>query len=368
MQKYQDWIWQQADWPSFNYDIKQLLSNINTLSRLIGALEMTCSVLAGEELLDAQARVLADDAIETSAIEGEVLRRSSVRASIRKRLGLLIEQDDSDIRTDSLVAMLIDVRNNAERPLTEEILFGWQAALFPTGYSGMRKIHVGRYRGKEQMQIVSGPVGKEKVHYIAPPSSQLQEEMNQFLFWVNDANETEPILKAGIAHLWLITLHPFDDGNGRISRAVTDYLLSKHFPKLMQIISFSKHVSLDSYYLVLEDAGKNGLDITGWLKWFLQTLTTAINESNWLIEQVIQKTHFWQKHKDTPANARQRKVLNRLLDAGNRFEGGMTTRKYASISKCSKVTASRDLSDLESKDILQKRLGGGRSTSYEIKL
>jgi len=218
----------------FSIDVKQLLSDINTLSRLIGALEMTCSVLAGEELLDAQARVLADDAIETSAIEGEVLRRSSVRASIRKRLGLPIEQDDSDIRTDSLVAMLMEVRNNAERPLTEEMLFAWQAALFPTGYSGLHKIHVGRYRGEEQMQIVSGPVGKEKVHYIAPPSSQLQDEMGQFLFWVNDVNETEPILKAGIAHLWLIMIHPFDDGNGRISRAVTDYLLSKHFPFLMQ--------------------------------------------------------------------------------------------------------------------------------------
>jgi Fic family protein len=369
MQNSQNGIWQQADWPNFTYDIKQLLSDINTLSRLIGALEMTCSVLAGEELLDAQARVLADDAIETSAIEGEVLRRSSVRASIRKRLGLPIEQDDSDIRTDSLVAMLMEVRNNAERPLTEEMLFAWQAALFPTGYSGLHKIHVGRYRGEEQMQIVSGPIGKEKIHYIAPPSSQLQDEMGQFLYWVNEINETEPILKAGIAHLWLIMIHPFDDGNGRISRAVTDYLLSKHFPFLMQIISFSKQVSLDKkgYYLVLEEAGKNGLDITCWLKWFLQTLTTAVNESQWIIEQVIQKTQFWHKHKDTPLNARQRKIINRLLDAGNRFEGGMTTRKYASISKCSKVTASRDLSDLETKNILQKRLGGGRSTSYEIK-
>ncbi len=370
MQKYQNWIWQQADWPHFNYDIKPLLSDINTLSRLIGALEMTCSVLAGEELLDTQAQVLVEDAIETSAIEGEVLRRSSVRASIRKQLGLPIEQDYSDIRTDSLVLMLMDVRQNAKRPLTEEMLFAWQAALFPTGYSGLHKIQVGRYRGKEEMQIVSGPVGKEKVHYIAPPNHQLQDEMKPFLFWVNEVNETEPILKAGIAHLWLIMLHPFDDGNGRISRAVTDYLLSKHFPLLMQIISFSKQVSLDrkGYYFMLEEAGKNGLDITDWLKWFLQTLTLAVNESQWIIEQVIQKTHFWHKHKDTPLNARQRKVLNRLLDTGERFEGGMTTRQYASISKCSKVTASRDLSDLESKDILQKRPGGGRSTSYAVKL
>jgi len=370
MKNSQNWLWQQADWPNFTYDIKPLLSDFHTLLRLIGALEMTCSVLADEELVDAQARVLAEDAIETSAIEGEVLRRSSVRASIRKQLGLPVEQDDSDIRTDSLVAMLIDARNHAQRPLTTKMLLAWQAALFPTGYSGLYQIQVGRYRGTEQMQIVSGPIGKEKVHYIAPPGCQLSDEMDKFLFWVNEVNETEPIIKAGIAHLWLIMIHPFDDGNGRISRAVTDYLLSKHFPLLMQIISFSKQVSLDKkcYYSVLEEAGKNGLDITNWLTWFLQTLTTAVNESQWIIEQVIQKTHFWHQHKDTPLNVRQRKVINRLLDAGKRFEGGMTTRKYASISKCSKVTASRDLSDLESKHILQKRPGGGRSTSYQIKL
>jgi Fic family protein len=369
MQKSQKWIWQNANWPDFSYDIKLLLSDISALSRLIGALEMTCRTLADEVLVDTQARVLAEDAIETSAIEGEMLRRSSVRTSIRKRLGLPIEQDDSENRTDSLVAMLMDVRNSAERSLTKEILFAWQAALFPTGYSGLDKIHVGRYRGKKQMQIVSGAIGKEKVHYIAPPHSQLQNEMNQFLSWVNELNETDPILKAGIAHLWLIIIHPFDDGNGRISRAVTDYLLFKKFPFLMQIISFSKQISLDKkgYYLVLEEAGKNGLDITDWLKWFLQTLTRAVHESHWIIEQVIQKTQFWHQHKETLINARQRKVLNRLLDVGNQFEGGMTTRKYANLSKCSKVTASRDLSDLESKGILQKRLGGGRSTSYEIK-
>ena len=361
------WIWQQDKWPDFNYDIKQL--DINTLSRLIGTFEMTCKLLADDVLLDAQARVLAEDAIETSAIEGEMLRHSSVRASIQKKLGLPIEQDDSDIRTDSLVAMLMAVRQHAEQSLTEEMLFAWHAALFPTGYSGLHKIHLGSYRGKEQMQIVSGAIGKEKIHYIAPPQTLLQKEMNKFLFWVNNVNEIDPILKAGIAHLWLIMIHPFDDGNGRISRAVTDYLLSKHFPLLLQNISLSKQVSLDKkgYYFVLETAGKNGLDITEWLKWFLHILSTAINESHWIIEQVIQKTHFWHKHKDTLLNARQRKVVNRLLDF-KKFEGGMTTRKYANMSKCSKVTASRDLSDLDKKEILQKRLGGGRSTSYEIRL
>jgi len=370
MQTYQKWIWQHPDWVNFSYDLKQLLPELTNLSRLIGGLEVTCQTLAGEVLLDTQIQVLADDAIETSAIEGEIIRRSSVRASIRKQLGLPVEHDDSDIRSDGLVAMLMDVRNNTEQALTEEMLFAWQAALFPTGYSGLDKIHVGCYRGNEQMQIVSGAIGKEKVHYIAPPRSQLQSEMNHFLSWINAGNETDPILKAGIAHLWLIMIHPFDDGNGRVSRAVTDYLLAKKFPWLMQIISFSKHVSLDKkgYYSVLEEAGKNSLDITSWLKWFLQTLITAMNDSAWIIEQVIQKTQFWNKHKDTALNTRQHKVVNRLLNDGNRFEGGMTTRKYASISKCSKVTASRDLADLEIKQVLQKRPGSGRSTSYEINI
>lgn len=323
MQRYQKWIWQQTDWPNFSYDLKQLLPNLTASSRWLGALETTCQTLAGEILLETQIQVLADDAIETSAIEGEILCRSSVRASIRKRLGLPVEHDDSDPSSDGLVAMLMEVRNNTEPALIEEMLFAWQAALFPTGYSGLHQIQVGCYRGNEPMQIVSGPIGKEKVHYLAPPRSQLEDEMSQFLSWVNAINETDPILKAGIAHLWLIMIHPFDDGNGRVSRAVTDYLLAKNFPWLMQIISFSKHISLDKtgYYLVLEEAGKNGLDITGWLKWFLQTLTTAMQNSHWIIERVIQKTIFWNKHQDTPLNARQRKVLNRLLDAGNRFEG-----------------------------------------------
>jgi Fic family protein len=368
MQTHQKWIWQHSDWSNFSYDLKQLLPELTNLSRLIGGLEATCQTLAGEVLLDTQIQVLADDAIETSAIEGEIIRRSSVRASIRKQLGLPIEHDDSDIRSDGLVAMLMDVRNNTKQELTEDMLFAWQAALFPTGYSGLDKINVGCYRGNEQMQIISGPIGKEKVHYIAPPRSQLQNEMNQFLSWINAVNETDPILKAGIAHLWLIMIHPFDDGNGRVSRAVTDYLLAKQFPWLMQIISFSKHVSLDKkgYYSVLEEAGKNNLDITNWLKWFLQTLITAMNDSAWIIEQVIKKTQFWNKHTDTPLNTRQHKVINRLLNDGDRFEGGMTTRKYASISKCSKATASRDLADLEIKKILKKRPGSGRSTSYEI--
>jgi Fic family protein len=309
MQTHQKWIWQHPNWANFSYDLKQLLPELTNLSRLIGGLEVTCQALAGEALLDTQMQMVADDAIETSAIEG-------------------------------------DVRNNTEQTLTKDMLFAWQVA------------------------FVSGAIGKEKVHYIAPPRSQLEKEVNQFLSWVNSVNETDPILKAGIAHLWLIMIHPFDDGNGRVSRAVTDYLLAKQFPWLMQIISFSKHVSLDKkgYYSVLEEAGKNSLDITSWLRWFLQTLTTAMNDSAWIIEQVIKKTQFWNKHKNTPLNTRQHKVLNRLLNAGNRFEGGMTTRKYASISKCSKVTASRDLADLEIKKILQKRPGSGRSTSYIISI
>lgn len=370
MQRSQQWIWQHGNWPHFYYDAKQLLPDIAVLSRLIGEIEMTCRTLAGDVLLDARSRILTDDALGTSAIEGEALRRSSVQASVRKRLGLPVMHDDSDSRTDNLVAMLMDARKNVGKPLLKETLFSWQTALFPTGYSGLHKIHTGRYRGKEQMQIVSGPVAKEKIHYVAPPGNMVDHEMNLFLSRVNADDKSDPILKAGTAHLWFIMIHPFDDGNGRIGRAITDYLLSGNFPLMMQIISFSKHISLDQkgYYHILEQAGKGGLDITDWLVWFLRTLTTAMHESRWIIAQVVQKASFWHEHKDTVLNDRQRKVLNRLLDAGDRFEGCMMTRKYAGMTKCSKVTAGRDLADLEIKCVLKKCPGGGRSTSYVLNL
>lgn len=368
MQNDQQWIWQQPSWPNFYYNTERFLASIAIASRLIGALEATCRTLADPVLLDARETVLADDAMETSVIEGEVLRRSSVRASVRKQLGLPVDDDDSDSRSDGLVTMLLDARDNSGLPLTKERLCGWQAALFPTGYSGLRKIHIGGYRGPEEMRIVSGPLHREHVHYIAPPSERLDHEMSQFLYFVNQANDSDPILKAGIAHLWFIMIHPFDDGNGRVGRAITDSLLARNFPLLMQVISFSKQVSLDKkdYYRLLEEAGQGGLDITDWLLWFMQTLITALHKSQWIIDQVVHKTHFWHRHSQTELNARQQKVLNRLLEAGDQFTGGMTTRQYAGMCKCSKVTASRDLADLETKGLLRKKAGGGRSTSYEI--
>ena len=367
MKKHQ-WIWQHSGWPQFKYDTEQLLPKLADLNRLIGALEITSRTLVDEALLDAREKVLTDDVLETSAIEGEILRRSSVRASIRKRLGLPVGQDDSDRNTDALVAMLMDARESVELLLAEEKLFAWHAALFPTGYSGLHKINVGGYRGQEQMQIVSGPVEKEKVHYIAPPRDQLDADMKSLLTFVNNTVATDPLLKAGLAHLWFIMIHPFDDGNGRIARALTDYILSGKYPYLMQIVSFSKQISLDrkGYYHTLEQAGKGGLDITAWLLWFLDTFANAMHESKWVVDRIMEKVLFWQKHRDTTLNDRQHKMVNRLLDSGEKFEGGMTTRKYAGMTKCSKVTASRDLADLEKKNILKKRKGGGRSTSYEI--
>ena len=368
MQKHQ-WIWQHSDWPQFSYNLEKLLPKLASLNRLIGALEITSRTLAGEALLVAKERVLTDDVVETSAIEGEILRRSSVRASIRKRLGLPVSHDDSDRHTDVLVAMLMDARMSAAVPIADKKLFAWHAALFPTGYSGLHKIHVGEYRGHEQMQIVSGPIEKERVHYIAPPRNQVDSEMKSLLLFVNDTTETDPLLKAAIAHLWFIMIHPFDDGNGRIARALTDYVLTGNYPHMMQIVSLSKQISLDKkgYYHTLEEAGKRGVDITAWLSWFLNTFANSMHESNWIVDRILEKVLFWQKHKETPLNDRQHKVLNRLLDSGEKFEGGMTTRKYAGMTKCSKVTASRDLADLEKKNILKKRQGGGRSTSYEIK-
>jgi len=367
MQKNQ-WIWQNSSWPVFYYDASALLADIGVVSRLAGGLEAIYRTLNNEEQINVQERVLADDAMETSAIEGEVLRRSSVRASIRKQLGLPVEVDDWDAHADGLVSMLLDARDRSQQALTEERLLGWHAALFPSGYSGLHKIRVAKYRGKEDMQIVSGPLGRETIHYVAPPQKQLAREMNQFLQWINGNNEPEPLLKAGIAHLWFIMIHPFDDGNGRLGRAITDYQLAGNYPAVMQLVSFSKHISIDrkNYYNILESAGKDGLDITNWLKWFLQILEVAMGESQWVIERVVMKAGFWKQHKNTSFNMRQHKVINRLLDTGERFEGGMTTRKYAGMTKCSKVTASRDLSDLVEKNILQKRPGKGRSTSYEL--
>jgi Fic family protein len=365
----QKWIWQHSKWPNFYYDINVIASDMIDASRLIGALEVMCKSLNEHDLLEASEKILSDDAIETSAIEGEMLQRSSVRSSIRKKLGLSHESYSSDIKTDSLVSMILDTRGNAYDYLTEEILFKWHAALFPTGYSGLHKIRVGDYRGDEPMRIISGPIVKEKMHYIAPPRKRLKNEMALFFDWINRDDQTDPMLKAGIAHLWLVMIHPFDDGNGRISRAISDYVLSKAFPLLVHVFSMSKEICKNqkAYYAILEQMGKNTVDITDWLKWFIQMLFNALKDSQWVIDQVFNKTLFWNKYQEIPLNTRQKKALNRLLDAGDKFIDGLTTRKYAGICKCSKVTASRDLSDMEKKNIIFKRPGSGRSTNYAIK-
>ena len=365
MQTYQ-WIWQHANWPHFSFHANQVLNGLSEASTLIGTLETISQSISAQESTAALERVLSDDAVETSAIEGETLRRSSVRSSIRRKLGLPIEQEDMDIRTDGLIAMLFDARNQIKEPLTSERMQGWHAALFPTGYSGLKKNRVGQYRGLEEMQIVSGPLGKETVHYIAPPHSRLDIEMERFLRWVNTTGEHPPLIKAGIAHLWFIMIHPFDDGNGRVGRALIDYIMAAQYPRLMQLVSFSKQFSHDrkGYYAALEEAGKGGMDITAWLTWFLQTTISAMQEAQWVVDTVVQKTSFRQMHQETALNERQRKVINRLLDAGEQFIGNMTTRKYVGMTKCSKVTASRDLADLVVKGVLQKAAGGGRSTSY----
>ncbi len=364
------WIWQNRGWPEFTFDANELLSSLGTASQLIGELEAVSRSISKEERVAAQERTLADDAIETAAIEGEILRRSSVRNSIRQRIGLPVEKRDWDAHADGLVAVLFDARNPTPSPLTQERLFSWHAALFPTGYSGLKQIRTGKYRGNEQMQIVSGALGKEIIHYVAPPHDRLKKEMEMFLTWLNISKEHHPLIKAGIAHLWFIMIHPFDDGNGRIGRAITDYIISLHSPSLMQILSFSKHFSLDrkGYYTTLEAAGKQSLDITDWLSWFLETTISAMRETHWIVDRVVQKTQFWQIHQGTALNSRQQKVVNRLLDTGEKFEGGMTTRKYAGMTKCSKVTASRDLADLVAKGILQRTASGGRSTSYEVRM
>ena len=305
------------------------------------------------------------DVVKSSEIEGEQLPYDQVRSSIARRLGIEVAGlVPSDRKVDGVVEMILDATRNYQKPLTEERLLGWHAALFVTGYSGLYKIEVGQYRAGE-MQIVSGAMGKEKIHYEAVAAALLKSEMDQFLDWFNYETSLDPVLKAALAHFWFIIIHPFDDGNGRIARAISDLLLTRAENNPERFYSMSSQISIEKkqYYEVLQTVQHSSGDITEWVVWFLQCLKNALLQTESNLQRVLRKAEFWKIHEATPLNERQRLVLNKLFDG---FDGKLKSSKWAKIAKCSPDTALRDIKDLLEKGILQQEQAGGRSTNYEL--
>ncbi len=362
-------IHQLDDWPNFTWRLDEfinLLSEVRNLQgRVLGRMESLGFELRNEATLE----TLTLDVLKTSEIESEFLNPDQVRSSIARRLGMEIAGSvESDRNVDGIVEMMLDATQNCFKPLTAERLFDWHAALFPTGRSGMYKITVANWRtdSKGPMQVVSGAVGKEKVHFQAPDSSLIEAEMSQFLDWFNTNNELDLVLKAAVAHLWFVTIHPFEDGNGRITRALTDMLLAQSDKSTQRFYSMSAQIRIqrNQYYEMLETTQQGNLDITDWVKWFLSCLINALKATDTILNRVLLKADFWNIHVKTVINDRQKKLLNKILDG---FEGKLTSSKWAKIAKCSKDTAIRDINDLINKDILKKEDAGGRSTNYELK-
>ena len=369
MHRMKAFIHQLKNWPEFTWnsdDFMGLLSEArNQQGRLIGKMETLGFDLRNEAFLD----TLTLDVIKSSEIEGEFLNPDQVRSSIARRLGMEIAGSvESDRNVEGVVEMMLDATQNCFEPLTADRLFDWHAAMFPTGRSGMYKITVAAWRKDTTgpMQVVSGAMGKEKVHFQAPDSELLEKEMNQFLAWFNGNKTIDLVIKAAVAHLWFVTIHPFDDGNGRITRALTDMLLARSDKSNQRFYSMSAQIRIErkQYYELLEKTQKGNLDITNWITWFLSCLINALKSTDTVLTKVLFKAGFWQKHINTAINDRQKKLLNKLMDG---FDGKLTSSKWAKIAKCSKDSAIRDINDLIEKGILQKEAAGGRSTNYELK-
>ena len=361
------YIWQAPDWPEWHYDVAALANLLSEVSWAHGLL-MGRLVDAGALRDQASLVALTEDVLKTSAIEGEQLDAASVRSSIARRLGVDIGAlAPVDRHVEGVVDMVLDATARNAEPLTRERLLSWHAALFPTGYSNLVPITIGAWRNDAAgpMQVVSGPLGRQQVHFEAPPADRLDSEMNRLLDWLNSPAQEPALIRAGLGHLWFVTLHPFDDGNGRIARAIGDLLLARADGSTQRFYSLSAQIQRDrkTYYDMLERTQKGSLDVTDWLVWFLTTLQRAIEQAHHTLDAVLAKTHFWQRWASTPLNERQVKLLNRLLDG---FEGKLTSSKWATIAKCSPDTALRDITDLIERGVLQKSNAGGRSTSYEL--
>lgn len=362
------YIYQRDGWPQFHWKQAELADQLAAVSRhqgrLIGRMEALGLQLRAEAVLE----TLTEEVTKSSDIEGETLDREQVRSSLARRLGM----DAAGLKTpdrnvEGVVEMMLDATQNYAAPLTAERLFGWHAALFPTGRSGMSRIVVGAWRTEEsgQMQVISGPFGKEKVHYEAPTFDRLDGEMAAFLEWFENGPAIDPVLKAAVAHLWFVTIHPFDDGNGRIARAIADMALARSENSPQRFYSMSAQIRSErkAYYDILETTQKGDMDITGWLRWFLACFDHAFDGAEVVLENVIRKASFWEALAGEKLNHRQQAMLNRLLDG---FEGKLTSSKWAIITKTSQDTASRDINDLVARNILRKDEAGGRSTSYSL--
>ena len=364
------YLWEKPDWPAFTWDEKALTSLLARVSREQGRLLGKMEGLGFDLRSEAHLRTLTEDVVKSSEIEGEKLEPDQVRSSIARRLGMDVAGlVPADRNVEGVVEMMLDATGNYAQPLTEDRLFAWHASLFPTGRSGMSKINAGNWRDDSTgpMQVVSGAIGHEKVHYEAPPAARLPEEMAKFLKWFEQPKDTDPLLTAGLAHLWFVTIHPFDDGNGRIARAIADMALARSEKTGQRFYSMSAQIRSErnDYYSTLEQTQKGTLDVTRWQSWFLDCLLRAIDGAQDTLGAVLNKAKFWERFATQPLNERQIKVLNRLLDG---FEGKLTTSKWAKLAKCSQDTAYRDILDLLERGALQKDPGGGRSTSYSLVL
>lgn len=365
------WIWQHPDWPTFYWNDTALLAPLSEARLKQGKLLGLKGLLDASLSEEARAHILVEECLNTGAIEGERYDPDAIRSSVARHLGLPVAGLPTPPRAvDGLVEVMLDASQAFDQPLTLKRLCAWQAALFPTGYSGLFEIRTGQIRGEDPMRVVSGGAGREKVHFEAPPSAVLEKELAQFTAWfAAPPPGLDGLLRAALAHLWFVTLHPFEDGNGRIARALTDMALCQDERQPLRMFSLSAQLmrNRDAYYNALERTQRGDMDVTVWLRWFLAETSAACDHAETIIGKVIAKARFWLAHQSAELNERQRKTLNRLLDAGeNGFAGGMNTRKYASLNKASRATASRELADLAAKGCLVQT-GGGRSTAYEIR-
>ena len=362
------YIWQQPTWAKFTWNNEKLITLLSEVRNLEGRVLGLMSGLGFSVQNTTSLDVMVEDVLRSSEIEGELLNADRVRSSIARHLGIETEGlPEPDHYTEGVVQVMLDAVRNSNEPLTHERLFNWHAALFPTGRSGMYPITVAAYRvGSEPMQVVSGAMGREKVHYEAPASEAVPAMMDEFLDWINKEQSIDPILKAAVAHLWFVAIHPFDDGNGRLTRTITDMLLAKADGMPHRFYSMSAEILRErkGYYAALEKTTTGTMDITLWLEWFLQTLRSAILRAEITVQRVVKKSLFWQAHREVAMNERQTKVVNMLWDG---FEGKLTTSKWAKITKTSQATALRDVSDLVEKGVLVVANEGGRSTNYLLK-
>jgi Fic family protein len=362
------YIHELTDWPGFRWDHERLASPLAAVRHLQGRLLGQMEALGFTIKEEATLRTLTADVLKSSEIEGENLDADQVRSSVARRLGMDVGGlKPADRHVEGVVEMMLDASQRYEQPLTSDRLFGWHASLFPTGRSGAHKITVGAWRddSTSPMQVVSGPVGRERVHFEAPAAARLNDEMQRFLEWFNGDSTLEPVLKAALAHLWFVTVHPVDDGNGRMARAIADMSLARSEASPQRFYSMSAQIREErgDYYRILEQTQRGALDITPWMEWFLGCLSRAIAGAQHALSDVIARARYWEKLRSVPLNGRQRLVITRLLDG---FEGKLTTSKWAALTKSSQDTALRDIQQLVERGVLVRDAAGGRSTSYSL--